>query len=373
MILSLAALEISVGLVVLSWLARVAFDPSYKFRSTPLDLPVLIFFVLRLLSVLSSVEPGASQVFFWKEAPFFVFFFALTQTLDVKNENLLSLVFLCFLIGAFIGSVHGIYVHFTEGYARARSVTSGYMTLGMYLTAIMALTLPSFEKLLKPRSVVWGVFVVSLLALLFTLNRTHLIIIACVLLLIGVVRYRRLLWLAPAIFIVAYALSPALGGRLSTLSSPVTTSSDRNILWADAWERLLDHPFLGYGPYTFSHVFDDYDKLTDKLVGGWHNDYLQIPVESGFPSLLALLWVFGSSLYYCFRYRPWRGREWNARLSLGVGLMLASLYFAAFFGAGAFDVINAQLLRFGLAIAGLLPVFEKVEKGNPVESDHIPE
>jgi len=198
------------------------------------------------------------------------------------------------------------------------------------------------------------VFVVSLLALLFTLNRTHLIIIACVLLLIGVVRYRRLLWLAPAIFIVAYALSPALGGRLSTLSSPVTTSSDRNILWADAWERLLDHPFLGYGPYTFSHVFDDYDKLTDKLVGGWHNDYLQIPVESGFPSLLALLWVFGSSLYYCFRYRPWRGR-------------------AAFFGAGAFDVINAQLLRFGLAIAGLLPVFEKVEKGNPVESDHIPE
>ena len=74
-----------------------------------------------------------------------------------------------------------------------------------------------------------------------------------------------------------------------------TTMSDRDILLLNAKEIFLEfeHPLLGYGPRTFTNVFSKRDLLADKGVGSWHNDYIQIYMESGFLGLISYLALIG--------------------------------------------------------------------------------
>jgi hypothetical protein len=358
MMLSLFVLEIAAGLLVVSWLIRIPFDSTYGFRKTAFDLPVLLFILVRVLSVFFSVNVQASLEVMWKEVPFYALYFAFTQNLDLTNRKLFRVVLISFLVGGAIASAYGIFFHLTEGYARARSTTSGYMTLGMYLTAVLMLSLPFADSLFKRRYLYWGILVVLFTALLLTFNRTHIVITVGLASCFAVIREKRLVLGIFLIVLVALAVSPNLLDRLLTLASPVANSSDRSVSWSDAWSRMFAHPFLGYGPHTFRNVFAGFDMVGDKLVAGWHNDYLQIPLESGFGALLSFLWIMTGSLYYCFRHKPWRSRSWEASISLGVGGMLIAFYASSFFGASAQDVITSQLFKFALAVSALLPAMQ---------------
>lgn len=358
MMLSLFLLQIAAGLVVLSWVIRIPFDSQYGFRKTPFDLPVLLFILVRVLSVFFSVNVQASVEVMWKEIPFYGLYFAFTQNLDLTNQKLLRVVVIGFLVGGTIASTYGIFFHLTEDYARARSTTSGYMTFGMYLTAVLLFSLPLADSLFKQRYLHWGLLVVLFTALLLTFNRTHIVITVGLVSCYAVIREKRLVLGILLVVLVALVVSPKLLDRLLTLASPIANSSDRSVLWSDAWSRMLAHPFLGYGPRTFRNVFAGFDMVGDKLVGGWHNDYLQIPLESGFGALLFFLWIMTGSLYYCFRHKPWQSRSWEARISLGVGGMLIAFYASSFFGASAQDVITSQLFKFALAVSALLPTLQ---------------
>ena len=43
------------------------------------------------------------------------------------------------------------------------------------------------------------------------------------------------------------------------------------------WDQ---HPILGFGTRTFNETFLLHDQLVDRGVGGWHNEYLQVYLES---------------------------------------------------------------------------------------------
>lgn len=359
MILSLFVLQIAAGLLVASWLIRIPFDSTYRFRRTAFDLPVLLFIFVRVLSVFFSVNVQASLEVMWKEVPFYALYFAFTQNLDLANQKVLRVVLIGFLVGGIVASIYGIFFHLTEGYARAQSTTSGYMTFGMYLTATIVLSLPFADSLFKRSVVYWGILALLFTALLLTFNRTHILITVGLLSCFAVIREKRLILGIALIGLVALVVSPQLVDRLLTLASPIESSSDRNVLWSDAWSRMLVHPFLGYGPHTFRNVFAGFDMVGDKLVGGWHNDYLQIPLESGLGALLIFLSIMTGSLYYCFRHKPWKSTSWQARISLGVGGMLIAFYASGFFGASAQDVITSQLFKFAVAVSALLPTLQR--------------
>jgi O-antigen ligase len=354
MIISLFVLEIAAAFVVLSWLVRIPFDPHYRYHKTALDLPILLLILVRVMSVFLSVNLDQSLVVLWKELPFYALFFAFTQNLDVKNQRLFRALLICFLAGGMVGAIHGIYISLSGEFVRAQSTTSGYMSFGMYLTAVLTLSLPVADIFFERRYLYWFLFCSLFGALLLTLNRTHIFVATVLFVSFALLREKRLLL---AIFIVCLAVlivSPNLAGRILTYASPIATSSGRNVLWSDAWGRLLVHPFVGYGPNTFRSVFTEFDMLGDKLVGGWHNDYLQLPLESGLGALALFLWIMVASLYFCLRNKPWRSRSWEARVSLGIGGMLIAFYISGFFGASAQDVITSQLFKFGLAVSGLL-------------------
>ena len=54
---------------------------------------------------------------------------------------------------------------------------------------------------------------------------------------------------------------------------------------------ITRHPLVGFGPRTFTEIFPLFQEMPVKGVGSWHNDFLQIYMESGLVGLIALLWL----------------------------------------------------------------------------------
>ena len=58
------------------------------------------------------------------------------------------------------------------------------------------------------------------------------------------------------------------------------------------------HPIVGFGPRTFHEIFPLFDAMPIRGVGSWHNDYLQVYMESGLLGLLPQLWLVGTVIIY---------------------------------------------------------------------------
>jgi O-antigen ligase len=128
-------------------------------------------------------------------------------------------------------------------------------------------------------------------------------------------------------------------------------ASDRLPVWEAAAQRFGEHPILGFGPRTFRSVFQDVDKLTDKGISSWHNETIQIYMESGALGLASFFFLIGFLVFLSVRlirskvaglhgFRPgWAG------VLLVMGLLIVGL-----FGTPAVSITNAMLFRFLMAL-----------------------
>jgi O-antigen ligase len=105
-----------------------------------------------------------------------------------------------------------------------------------------------------------------------------------------------LLWLT-IIFALTLLLFPNLAARFAQMIHFMQNLSERDIIWRGALLIWDQHPFLGFGTRTFHEIFLLYDQLIDKGVGGWHNEYLHIYIESGLLGLISYLWLLISIFY----------------------------------------------------------------------------
>jgi O-antigen ligase len=90
-----------------------------------------------------------------------------------------------------------------------------------------------------------------------------------------------------SVILIFIALQFNPGEAEGRISNP-TTLSDRDILYEGFFELAPEHPILGFGPRTFHDIFPFKDRLADKKVGSWHNDYVQTYLESGIIALILL-------------------------------------------------------------------------------------
>lgn len=113
-----------------------------------------------------------------------------------------------------------------------------------------------------------------------------------------------------AVFLIA-----ALVGGVGLYFKPnaeVFFGHGRSHAWADTIDGWRDAKLLGHGPGSFREMFHtQYQKPLTKMLGSGdylqaHNDYLQVPFESGiFGSVAALLLLAG--LAYAYYLTWWRG------------------------------------------------------------------
>src|SRR5438046_1533156 len=94
-----------------------------------------------MLSVFLSTNFQSSYPSLYKEIIIYFLFFVLVNEIDIKNRTKLVILLQVIILSALTAAIRGIVIYLFIDKARISSTTSGYYTLGMYLTAVFSVSL----------------------------------------------------------------------------------------------------------------------------------------------------------------------------------------------------------------------------------------
>jgi O-antigen ligase len=205
-----------------------------------------------------------------------------------------------------------------------------------------ARTLPS-SGLLAAAAVVlagWGLVV--------SLTRNAWLGALAGLLVIGLMRSVRVLWLvAAAVVAVAVVRPPMVLARLTITD---LSSRDRWFMWQAGIDMIRDKPVFGQGPRMVESVYPGYRWLgaPNPATPHLHNNVLQIAAERGLPCLVWWLWWMAAAIGDAYReLRRGGGGAWAAAAALAV--------LTALMAAGMFEdnFGDSEVLMFTLLVTAL--------------------
>jgi len=148
-LLSLFLLQLFTGLLVLAWLFE---SNKNKFKAIDtISYIFIVFVLLRILSALFSDYPNSSNQIYYKDALFFLSFFAFGYYLKVFDNGKLRTIYYAFVVAAIFFAFIGLTKFLTGNVERAQSFTSGYSTFSSYLVSLIGFALILFRLIIAKR------------------------------------------------------------------------------------------------------------------------------------------------------------------------------------------------------------------------------
>lgn len=328
-VLSLFLMQLAAAIIFILWLFEKKEEKTKAFDT--ITAFVLIFGLIRLITIFLSEFPESSFESLYKEALFYTTATALPFYQKTLHKKKVIELLMIFILGAAVISVIGSTRFFIGEVERAQSFSSSYTVFSGYLLAAFtsALFFPKEQKSFY-QQLFWAlVYTIIFIGLLTSLGRAN-IAIAVLMFLVAIILKQM-----PVRQIVILIVISLLGFGLYLIRPSkimeqrvenITQLSDRDIIWQGAKEILFEHPVFGYGPRTFQQAFPFKEKFADKGIGGWHNDFLQIYFESGFIGLVSffilLFVIFKTSINQI------RNKKTDAELkSLSTSVLVTSIAF----------------------------------------------
>lgn len=191
---------------------------------------------------------------------------------------------------------------------------------GSYLVIILTLLLHRFDiKKFKPIDLVFSTILG--IALVLTFSRSAWGMMAMVIFVYGVVKYRLLLIAAVLLGFLAYFAVPRIQTKIANTTDPADSAAFRLVSWKNTVEIAKNNVFLGVGFNTFRYAQKDYGFLTEDNLGGNSG----AGSDSSLLFVLATTGVLGFIIFCLFSITTANG------LGLFGWAMLASLLFQSQF------------------------------------------
>ncbi|HRI85087.1 MAG TPA: O-antigen ligase family protein [Ignavibacteria bacterium] len=321
-IFSIALLQIFTCSAVILWIFKIIVTKNYTFVRTPLDNIFLIFIAARILSIPLSLYPEISSIRFLKEIIFYTIFFVVTNEFDVTNRKRIILILRLIVITGMISSVYGCFNFLTGSVERAASLTGGYYTLGIYLTLVLSILLFTKNGIkVIPSNIGWYLsFLVIIAGIICTLNRMHWVIMVLLTVISFIINKDKILI---SVFLLSVILSilivPDVMNRFNLLINLMSNTSDRNIIYQAALDMIFNRPVFGHGLATFKEIFPAFDKVGDGAINSWHNDFIQVYMESGIVGLISYIFLIISIFKTGFiSIKRFKNNQFYKFLSLGI-------------------------------------------------------
>jgi O-antigen ligase len=357
LIFSLFVAQAVAILLIILWLTKIGLSKKANLKNNPFTFPFIAFVIARIISVFLSEDLSQSLQTLNKEIFFYPLFFLVVDTFPIDDKRYVKWFFIVLSSAAIVSSIYGSSLVLFEISERAKSTTSGYYTLGTYLCVVASFLLViGSDKYFIPSKWIWALsLIVILIGILFTFNRIHWVIIGLIILIFGFLRERKIIFFISLLTIITVIVVPMLRERLLELLFFQSNLSDRDILWKGAGMIYSKHPVSGFGPLTFREIFPLFENLTDKNVSSWHNDYLQVYMESGFIGLITFLWLAISIFYIGIKLLFKKSLDkLNGNLTLAILLAMSAFYLTGTVGTFMFNPIMALLFQILLAILAVI-------------------
>jgi tetratricopeptide (TPR) repeat protein len=352
---------------LLAWWATRGLARGRWLPRTPLDIPILVFYLLNVVSTLLSVNPRVSVenlahltimilVYYvvidlllsgWRTSDF------VQPMLLVAGVLMLAAVAeLAVWLGIWFVGTGELSPLLTLGEYRRRLVMGPANVLAWYIVLLFPLALAQLPsaRSLRARINLGVLLICAGLVLASTLSRSGLIGMAVALatftVMATVARIRhtraspRVFLRRPvviSIFLLAILLSIALvGGAADLVSARLYTVSVRFELWRAAAEIITSRPLFGGGPGTFGYLFhqvpDSNRYAPDMFYNSAHNALINIAAESGLGSALVALWLVAAVAVAGWRYlgdtaATRHAKDINSACVAGIAGLMASALF----------------------------------------------
>ncbi|MEW5803143.1 MAG: O-antigen ligase family protein [bacterium] len=315
--------------MLINWIIKMRGQRSRPVHKTPIDFPLIFFFIFALLSCIFSLDHTKSISGVLKVLDCIIIFYVAQDTLNTRRK-IKIILYAAILTGSFLsllgliqlldGIDHSFWVLPVE--LSATFENSNYFA--GYMALIIPLTIGILFDELEPgqRIMVFYLLIMMILAFILSLSRGGWISLTVAL---GAMSFlffgksgvnkelvnRKLLILLPFLLAVIFMLAICLG-----FTSILGKMDSRNFhgrieLWKQSVGIIRDYPFFGAGvdvftsfhsaiPAGYKSIDRDYMRSIKKWMlskyNGYDglelcNQYLQTAAEMGIPGFFCLLWL----------------------------------------------------------------------------------
>jgi len=316
--ISIAFSQMCMGIAILGWIIKMVGEKSFRWKKTPLDIPILIYVIAQIIAVLNSQNIGIGFGAWINTDWFILFYYAVVNVVDEEDDYKWLIILLA--ISGTISAVYGILQHFIGfdiirgdtnlwpfgDFFRATGFFSLPLTYGGVQLSIFLLLAPFYflkQEILKKK-----VFSIVLLLLLFSIIASYArsawmgFGAATVLLLFFLNKKYVFIVIGTTIagVVAVYFIHPDLlfnQGLLSMFDISENAPYNNLVrmkLWQSSWTMIKDNWLFGIGYSNFAEIFETYKVPFDyKGMNDPHNDILKVMSLSGVIGGLAfiLLWI----------------------------------------------------------------------------------
>ena len=334
--------------VALLYLFQTGVRNNLKKFPRGMTLSILVFILVMLLNVFSSVNPAASLKYF----VLLLYLMAAAAAIYLFSDQVWFRKYFIPAIaaGTLIGFLGGLYKHYRFG---SNGRFTGFMSImdygwlcSLFLPFALSLIICFFEKKEYRKALsLLGVFCLASAGLLA--NNTRIAwfsaFVACLIVFVSSLislpgKQRRYLLAAGLTLLLlllsVFSTSPQLRQRFFSSFELNNPQNESNMLrltfWNYAWGLFLKHPLTGSGLHTMPKISVNQDyQITGVNQGKWmdaHQTYLQFLAETGLIGLIAFLGLFAPScrlVYMNLRHPNQERRRW-ATLLLALLAAIAS-------------------------------------------------
>ncbi len=333
MMISLFIIQLFAGLLSLFWLFESYENKKKAFNI--FSLLLVIFGIIRILSILLSNFPFVSYTSFYKDALFYFSFFSMSFYSQALEKDKIRKIIDIFILGALLVALIGILQFNLKLVERAEAFSSGYATYSSFLIAALGLfTFIPYRRLKKLKWILFPFGISIFLSGIITSQGRTNIVIAITIIIIAIIlkkiNFRSVIIIVVLTVAISFISFSNNKKEITQRVENPATLSDRNIILKGAEHLAFNHPLLGYGPRTFHQIFPFTNQLADKRIGSWHNDFIQVYFESGILGLLAFCALITSALWLSFKfYYSEKINLDNKNMSFGIFLAITALVLSA--------------------------------------------
>lgn len=343
--------------------AIIVHQRGYKWSAV--DALFLSFAGVRIISILVSEFPEDSMRAIVREAVFYPYYFVVSVYCQVSGVYGIKRASRVMLVSGAVVSLIAI-AYVLLGIKERGGLATGYSTLATYLSFVIAISAAFVANENDRRKFFAGValLIVVFLGLMSTFSRAQWLSAFFIIGIAGAVKSRKVfLQISMGVILIILLVAP-LRERLLSLADPVKNDSGRIALWSLALSHIPDHPYFGYGPETFLSIVTDRSSLDDKNVSSWHNEYVQIAVESGIIGLAALcaFHLYGLKIVFTYLQRKiYRTVHYREYMLMTLYLFIV-LFFESLFGSVTTSIFGGFLFKFGFV--GIVFAYHTIVTGD---------
>ena len=338
---SISIAQISGALAFVCWVGRLRAEERWP-DFTPLKWPMAGFFILSLMAAVFSMDPLTSLEDS-KDLSHLMIYFVAFDFLVRDTGKIQVLLKVITAAGAVIALVG-----FAQAYKSGISLDSRisgfndiYMTYAglLMICFVSGASAAAYGVRSWKDSWLFPALAMILAAILLSLTRNAWIGLAAGTLVVMALRAPKTLISLPVLAVLSLSAAPqGVKERFASMfDAKNSTNHERLLVWGSGLKIIKDYPVFGVGQNCFPKVYGKYmdPGAKEPSISHMHNNFLQIAVERGTPTLLAWIMIWLMAAYHMAVGMRAAVAQGNRELAMGI--VAGAGVLAAFLSAGFFE------------------------------------